>query len=122
MAHEMTDAMQRCIDNCSACHDTCVQTVTYCLTKGGAHAEAQHIGLLLDCVEMCQTCPDFMLRGSPFHMAICGICADICEDCAESCAKFSGDSMMERCAEICRQCAASCREMSGMKTRTVGRR
>jgi hypothetical protein len=122
MAHEMTAAMQRCIDNCSECHDICVQTVTHCLTEGGKHAEAEHIRLLLDCVEICQTSADFMLRGSPFHVATCATCADICEGCAESCAQFSDDAMMERCAETCRRCAASCREMSGTKTRAAGSR
>jgi hypothetical protein len=121
MAHEITDEMRRCIDNCSECHDICVETVTYCLNQGGEHAEAEHIRLMLDCAQSCQTSADFMLRGSPFHMAICGTCADICDECAESCAQFSGDSMMERCAEICRTCAASCREIGGTKVRAAGR-
>ena len=122
MAHEITDAMQRCIDHCSECHDICVQTVNHCLTEGGKHAEAEHIRLLLDCTEICQTCADFMLRGSPYHVATCATCADICEACAESCARFSDDTMMQRCAETCRRCAASCREMSGTKARAAGGR
>jgi len=37
------------------CHDTCLQAVSHCLDTGGDHARTQHITLLLDCAEICQT-------------------------------------------------------------------
>lgn len=106
--------MQRCIDDCTECHAICLSTVRYCLTMGGEHAEAGHIGLMLDCADICATSADFMLRNSPMHGLTCGVCADVCLACAESCEQFAGDAQMEMCAEVCRRCADSCREMANM--------
>ncbi len=61
------DAMEECIQNCLDCYRVCLEMVTHCLQMGGRHAEASHIRLLLDCVEICRTSADFMLRGSPRH-------------------------------------------------------
>ena len=119
MAHHLTsehisDAMHECIENCSQCHDVCLETVVHCLERGGAHAAPEHIRALLDCAQACDTSRDFMLRGSDLHAAVCGVCADACERCAESCEAIgAGDDVMQNCAEICRRCAASCRSMAG---------
>jgi hypothetical protein len=86
--------------------------VAYCLQKGGTHAEAAHIGLLLDCAEICQTSANFMLRGSEQHTQTCAACAAICEVCAEECARMDDDPPMRNCAEACRHCAESCRRMA----------
>lgn len=117
MAHHNNHSdqeMQQCIENCLTCHSVCLQTVTHCLTKGGHHAEAAHIRLLLDCVEICQTSANFMLRSSDFHARTCGVCAEICQRCADDCARFGDDQMMQECAQICRRCAESCQRMAGM--------
>ena len=37
-AAHRSQAMNECIDNCTQCHDICLETINYCLTKGGAHA------------------------------------------------------------------------------------
>jgi hypothetical protein len=79
---------------------------------GGEHAEPEHIRLLIDCADICQTSANFMLRQSHAHGKVCGVCAEVCEQCAESCARFDDDSVMQQCAEVCRTCAASCREMA----------
>lgn len=105
--------MERCIKNCVECHNVCLQTVAYCLEKGGSHAQKSHIGLLLNCAEICQTSADFMLSGSDLHPRTCLVCAEVCERCADACDQFGDDEVMKKCAEICRQCAASCRSMSG---------
>lgn len=105
--------MRRCIANCQECHNVCLETVTHCLRKGGAHAEASHIRLLLDCIEICQTSANFMLRGSPLHRHTCGACVQVCEECARDCERLGDDEMMRRCAEVCRRCAESCRQMAG---------
>jgi hypothetical protein len=87
--------------------------VAHCLEKGGRHAEPQHIRLLLDCAEICQTSANFMVRGSDLHAATCRACAEVCERCADDCERMADDEMMRRCAEICRRCAASCAQMAG---------
>ena len=107
--------MQECIRECQTCSQVCLETVSHCLEMGGKHAEAQHIRLTLDCVEICKTSADFMIRGSTFHNRTCGVCAEVCEACATDCERFSDDAHMQQCAQECRRCAQSCREMAGMK-------
>lgn len=107
-----SSGMEECISDCQACQASCMQTATYCLSKGGEHAAANHIKLLLDCAQSCATCTDFMLRESTFHMKECGICAEICSACAASCEKMDDDQQMKSCAEACRACADSCKSMS----------
>jgi hypothetical protein len=113
--HSMVDErMRTCIEECQNCHSVCTETVTHCLQMGGDHAEPNHIRLLLDCAEICQTSANFMLRMSDLHGETCGVCAIVCERCAEDCERFGDDEMMKQCAEACRSCAQSCREMAGM--------
>jgi hypothetical protein len=104
--------MQRCIDECQSCHAICVETAAHCLQRGGKHAEARHIGTLLDCAEICSTSADFMLRNSQLFQRTCEVCAEVCDRCAKSCDSFGDDDMMRRCAEECRRCAESCRKMA----------
>ncbi|MBY0472144.1 four-helix bundle copper-binding protein [bacterium] len=113
VAGHLDPKVQQCIDNCTKCHDVCLQTISYCLSKGGKHAELSHIRLLTNCAEICQTSANFMLTGSDFHQDICRACAELCERCAEDCEKFAQDAQMKNCADICRRCADSCRKMSG---------
>ncbi len=111
--HRLTKEMKDCIDLCDECRTSCLNTVSHCLSKGGAHAEPAHIVLLLDCADICSTSAGFMGRGSEMHAEICGICADVCDRCAESCESLAaGDQMMKACAETCRRCAESCRRMA----------
>ncbi len=114
--HAVSDEMQRCIDNCTECHNICVQTTAYCLEMGGRHAEASHLRTLLDCAETCAISANFMLRGSDLHPQTCGVCAEACDRCAQSCQQFADDQQMKDCADMCRRCAESCRQMAGMKT------
>ena len=115
MPHQQSAEMDRCIENCHACHDVCVRTVQHCLEKGGRHAEASHVRLLLDCAQICHTSEDFMLRGSDLHVLTCGVCAEVCTRCAEACERMGDDAMMRECAEVCRRCAASCAQMAGSR-------
>src|SRR5205814_907065 len=71
MMPAITPEMRQCIQECQSCHSSCLETVTHCLRKGGRHAEEGHIRLMLDCVEICQTSADFMLRGSDLHTRTC---------------------------------------------------
>ncbi len=105
--------METCIQNCEKCHHICTETLNYCLQMGGQHADPVHIRLLQDCIQICQTSADFMLRGSTLHGLTCGICAEICNRCAEDCERIDpNDETMKACAAVCRQCAEACREMA----------
>lgn len=107
-------SMQECMDNCSRCHQLCLETIQHCLKLGGAHASPEHLARLQDCAATCQASVDFMARHSDLHGSVCGVCAEACGRCAESCEKMAGgDNLMKRCAEACRRSEASCKAMSG---------
>lgn len=110
---QTNQSMLQCIENCLECYGICLAAITYCLEKGGEHAEAKHVRLLLDCAEICQTSANFMIRGSALHPITCGACAEICARCAEDCERMTDDEQMRKCAEACRRCAESCRQMAG---------
>ena len=104
--------LQACIELCWECRDTCQTTLyQHCLEMGGRHAAADHVRIMTDCIQMCQTCADFMTRGSALHMAACLACADVCDACAISCEAVGGD-MMLACADVCQRCGHACRDMS----------
>ena len=105
--------LQHCIEECSTCQETCLETLVHCLALDGKHAEAQHIRVLMDCAEACQTAANFMRRGSDFYDLFCEPCAEVCDACARSCESLADDDrQMNRCAESCRRCADACREMA----------
>ena len=107
------DEVHKCIQSCTSCHQICLQTISYCLEKGGEHASPEHIRILEDCAEICSVSANFMLRGSDLHPTICGACTEACLACAASCEKIAdSDEMMKACANICRLCAESCQKMS----------
>lgn len=118
--HDLSEEMLHCIEVCSDCHKACLQTVPYCLQMGGRHAEPNHIRLMMDCAEICQTSANFMLRGSDLHTFTCGACAEVCERCYRDCAAMAdNDTRMAACAEMCRRCAESCREMAAHAMHTI---
>jgi hypothetical protein len=111
--HQATnDELQQCIKECLDCHASCLETSVHCLALGGKHAELDHIRMLEDCAEICQTSANFMLRGSGYHSRTCAVCAEVCRACEERCRRMGGDDMMRRCAEACRRCAESCERMA----------
>lgn len=105
--------MQHCIQECANCHQICLATIQYCLSKGGKHSEPGHIRLMADCAQICGVSADFMTRGSSRHKLTCGVCAQICAACADDCQTMADDVQMKRCADTCRQCSKSCQEMAG---------
>jgi hypothetical protein len=109
--------LQQCIQNCRDGHRICMLTLTHCFAKGGEHAEAGHIRMLLDCAEICQISANFMLRASERHPYTCAVCAQVCELCARDCEHFQGDQQMRMCGEACQRCADSCYYMAAA---TVG--
>lgn len=108
----MTSEMKRCIEDCHQCHMTCLATaMSHCLEMGGRHAEPEHMRLMLDCAEICQTAMNFMVRHSAQHAVICRACAEICRACAASCERV-GD--MQECVDACLRCAESCERMAAV--------
>ena len=109
--HTMSqDQMKACIDACSACHQTCMQTaMNHCLEMGGKHVDPAHFRLMMNCAQLCQTSVDFQLSGSTFSAELCGVCAQLCDACAASCENVGG---MDACVAACRACAESCRTMA----------
>ncbi|HEU4629876.1 MAG TPA: four-helix bundle copper-binding protein [Gemmatimonadaceae bacterium] len=108
-----SEMLQACIEECLNCHVACTTTAQYCLAQGGEHADADHVGLLLDCADICQTSANFMLRGSPYHPIICLACAELCRACEESCRSVDPeDAQMRLCAESCASCAEHCERMA----------
>ena len=103
--------MSGCISDCDECARECTHLVTHCLNVGGAHADAGHIRLLLDCGGICRTAAEFMARASTLHGVICQACARVCDRCATDCERFDDDEEMAACAAACRRCAESCRAM-----------
>jgi hypothetical protein len=101
-----------CIAECMECHRVCMETLTHSLRQGQAYVEADHVQLLLDCSQICQTAVDFMTRGSDAVCQICEITAYICEKAAVSCARWADtDPKMKRCADVCKRCAECCRRI-----------
>lgn len=111
MTDRYDENLMPCIEMCTDCHQACLRTIPYCLQKGGPHAQFEHIRLLEDCVQICQTSADFMLRSSDLHTITCGACAEICDRCADDCMRMP-DPHMEACGEVCRKCAEMCRQMA----------
>jgi hypothetical protein len=103
--------MDSCLQECRKCFKICEQTLAYCQTKGGKHADKAHLKTLKDCIAACKLSADFLSRGSQNHAKSCEFCAEICRACATSCDSFSNDKKMKDCAAACRQCAESCEAM-----------
>lgn len=108
----LPNEMKDCITACWDCRTLCQKTLFHhCLEMGGKHVEQRHVRLMIDCMEICQTAADFMVRGSDMHGAVCAACAEVCHACADSCDEVGGDEMMA-CAQLCRECGESCDDMS----------
>ena len=108
-------ATNDCIDACTACRAICLETINYCLGKGGEHAAPEHQALLAACADICTTSSATMLRGAEqASHRVCAACAEVCAACAASCEAMAGDEQMQRCAAACRRCEASSRAMAAM--------
>lgn len=106
--------IHECIRLCDECRNICHDTLfNHALERGGEYARADHIRLMVDCIQICQVTADLMRRNSPYHFSMCGACADVSLACAEICEKFGKNfGPIVRCAQACRECASSCQTMS----------
>jgi hypothetical protein len=106
------DPWRECITHCWTCRTECQKTFyEHCLVAGGEHVEQDHVRIMMDCIDICQTAADSMTRLSPAYAALCAACASVCEACADSCDTLENETMRQLAA-VCRACAASCRGMS----------
>jgi hypothetical protein len=104
--------VRHCVEAFSDCYTSCTETLTYCLDVGGALADPEHLRLLIDCAEICQTGQNTLLRGSGLSQLLATVGAEACEKCADSCRALDGsDEQLESCAEMCLHCAGTCREL-----------
>lgn len=66
--------LQQAIQSGSQCYQTCMTTLSQCLSLGGEHANASHIQTMYDCAEICQLRALYLLQ-SAFYKAS-SACAD----------------------------------------------
>jgi len=104
--------LQSCIDHCTECREVCLEAVAHSLERGGRLAERDHLILLLNCAQICQTAADFMITGSHLHIHTCRACAVVCRAVEETSHPFEADSVIKRCIDLCRLSAESCEEMA----------
>lgn len=104
----LPNQIQNCITACWECRTHCQKMLYhYCLEQGGEHVNPDHVKLMTDCMEICQTAADFMVRGSSMIDSVCAACANVCYACAEACEAID-DKEMDECAQLCRECAEMC--------------
>jgi hypothetical protein len=111
----MKELMQKCIDQCAACALTCMTSIRHCLEKGGRHADPRHIGLMVDCMTLCEASVKLMVHHSEYQYQLCTLCAEVCDRCEEDCRSFEDDASMQKCADACRSCAEACRDMVAVR-------
>jgi hypothetical protein len=104
----------RALIECLHCREVCEDTVGHALRLGGAHAEDERIGALLDCAEVCRTTATFIRRGSAVVGQTASVAADLCERAAEACAPFADDGAMAACEAACHRCAEWCRRLAAL--------
>lgn len=110
-----TQAMRKCLEDCQDCHRECLETLAYCVDRGGKLAESETLTLLMACGEICRTTETFLALGTDLHTEVCAACAVVCEECADACER-ARDERLQTCAETCRRCAESCDEMTGQES------
>lgn len=103
---------EKCIRDCMKCFENCTRTISYCISQGGKHVEAEHIKIMMECIDMCRMSATLMISNAQFSHEHCQLCAKVCDACAESCDSLGEDKVMGECAASCRTCAESCRNMA----------
>lgn len=110
---EISESVEkRCADLCAACQVSCLEALQECLVQGGELAQAEHIGILQNCADICLTNAQFLLSKSYFSPKLSAICADVCDTCAIECHQYGEIPALQNCATIARQCADSCRRLA----------
>ena len=105
------EKMTQCIIDCTNAHNLAMQTMAYCISKGGPLAKKTLYNGIEDCAEMCDAASKFLLRGSESKSDILKLCQKVCEKCTEACAKFPDDKQLKTCGEFATKAGASCKEV-----------
>lgn len=100
--------MAECIAACNNCNRVCLHQIEHCLSLGGAHAEPEHISMLLTCASVCRVAGELMAIESDWYATLCDLCAQVCDECADTCEELGE---MEECVAACQDCAEACRSM-----------
>jgi hypothetical protein len=101
---------QQAIQDCSTCHDVCMQTAANDRHASGDHAKPEHIALLQDCAALCQTAAHFMQHNSPLYGYVTQACAQVATHCADE-----SDQMGDTdAANACRNAAWACDQVTKM--------
>jgi hypothetical protein len=103
---DVGETRQQVIKLSLVCYRVCLQTVSYCLQKGGRYVAEIDLDLLFQCADACNTTVSMMMRGMTLPVEACGIQDRVRERCAEMCEQFGDDPQMVRCARLCRRCAS----------------
>lgn len=90
------------------CAKVCNETLAYCLEQGGDHVKAEHLKVMIDCVDVCTLAARLHERDSRLRVQAMEICASACKTCAETCEEFQDDEVMRLCAQACRECQQHC--------------
>lgn len=114
--HEMREDSLECIDACTACYRQCTVTLARVVEIGEPLAAPPLVEALLDCVRMCETSANFLLRGSEHQRRVCELCAEVCRACATACLARGKGELLLRCADACRFCADSCEQVAMKQT------
>jgi len=105
--------VRSCVEATSACYTACTETLTYSLDVGADLSEPQHLRLLIDCCEVCQTAQNILLRASELSMMLAAVCVEACEKVADHCRQLdASDEQLAACAEVCDHTADCCRQLA----------
>jgi hypothetical protein len=111
----ISDALIRCIEECSDCAQTCTTCADACLGEEMVADLVQCIRLNLDCADICTATGAVATRRSGTNdmvtRAMLHACAIACRLCAEECEHHAQTHQHCRiCAETCRSCEEACRQ------------
>ena len=105
--------MRRCIEATSDCYTVCTETLNYRLNGGADIPDPEHVRLLIDCCEVCQTTQNSLLRASELGTMLSAVTVEACEKVSESLRAIDGsDEQLEHCADVCDETADCCRELA----------
>lgn len=99
------EEFEHAINSCVQCVAACEDAINYCLKTGMASVEL--VNVLRDCIDICKTTSNLMMRGSEHGEHLTKECREICMVCAEECIN-SNIEYLKKCADTCKACAAEC--------------
>jgi hypothetical protein len=105
----MSTEIQTCLSAIKECQKACMESMAYCMSKGGKYIDVRVMSIMRDCAEMCMMCANMMKGSSEFVGRTCMLCYQICEKCAEACENWSDDKKIMECIIACRKCAEYCK-------------